>query len=32
MHNALDNMPELNYQSATLQKHLTLSCDIKDTI
>lgn len=32
MHSALDNMPELNALSATLQKHVTLSCQISDQI
>lgn len=28
MQSALDKMPELNNLSATLQKHVTLSCQI----
>jgi hypothetical protein len=28
MHSALDKVPELNALSATLQKHVTLSCQI----
>lgn len=28
MHSALDQLPEFNAQSATLQKHVTLSCQI----
>lgn len=32
MHSALDKVPELNALSATLQKHVTLSCQISDQI
>ena len=32
MHNALDNIPELNALSATLQKHVTLSVQISEQI
>ena len=32
MHAALDNIPQLNTLSATLQKHVTLSCQISEQI
>jgi len=32
MHEALDKIPELNALSATLNKHVTLSCEISDQI
>lgn len=32
MHSALDKMPELNALNATLQKHVTLSCQVSDKI
>jgi hypothetical protein len=32
MHSALDKIPELNALAATLQKHVTLSCQISEQI
>lgn len=32
MHEALDKIPELNALSATLQKHVTLSCQLSEQI
>lgn len=32
MHSALDKVPELNALSATLNKHVTLSCQVADQI
>ena len=32
MHSALDKIPQLNALAATLQKHVTLSCQISEQI